>query len=442
MYNQPGCAMLFFQIIEMHATGPAEPDVSIRQAAAVSFKNLVRKRWAPGSEDDDTDASKLQPMSQQDKEFVKQNILNLMCAVPNDVQKQLSEALTIISAHDFPEKWPGLLPDMVTKFTSQDLHIINGVLRSANAIMKRFRYVSTLPPLPPSLPPSLPPGAPSQPCLFSPLSLLPSLPSPRHAFKSDALYSQLVVCLQNFAGPLTELASWAGGVLEEAAKANDKARLVMVMETMRLCCRVFFSLNWQDLPEFFEDNMARWMQIFATLLGFTHRLLIDEEEEERPGPLELVRAAVVENVNLYATKYEEEFQPHLNTFATAVWELLKASGTSAAQPKFDGLVTVSMRFLASLAGKQMHFALFNNPTLLRQIVEAIVVPNVTMREEEEYLFEDNPTEYIQRDMEGSDQDTRRRCACELVRALCGQFDEVVTGICLEYIQNMLGLYQR
>ena len=34
----------------------------------------------------------------------------------------------------------------------------------------------------------------------------------------------------------------------------------------------------------------------------------------------------VENVNLYATKYEEEFQPHLPTFATAVWELLKASG--------------------------------------------------------------------------------------------------------------------
>lgn len=36
--------------------------------------------------------------------------------------------------------------------------------------------------------------------------------------------------------------------------------------------------------------------------------------------------AQVENVNLYATKYEEEFQRFLPTFATAVWELLKASG--------------------------------------------------------------------------------------------------------------------
>ena len=29
---------------------------------------------------------------------------------------------------------------MVTKFNSQDFHVINGVLASANAILKRFRH--------------------------------------------------------------------------------------------------------------------------------------------------------------------------------------------------------------------------------------------------------------------------------------------------------------
>ena len=37
------------------------------------------------------------------------------------------------------ERWQTLLPDMVSKFASRDLHVINGVLRSANAILKRFR---------------------------------------------------------------------------------------------------------------------------------------------------------------------------------------------------------------------------------------------------------------------------------------------------------------
>ena len=41
-----------------------------------------------------------------------------------------------------------------------------------------------------------------------------------------------------------------------------------------------------------------------------------------PGPIEKLQAAVVENVNLYADKYEEEFQPHLPAFTTAIWGLL------------------------------------------------------------------------------------------------------------------------
>lgn len=86
-------------------------------------------------------------------------------------------------------------------------------------------------------------------------------------------------------------------MLEEAAKADDQGKLLNVMETLRLCCRIFFSLNWQDLPEFFEDNMDRWMTPFARLLAFSHRLLVDDSEEERPGPLELVRAAVVRHAS-------------------------------------------------------------------------------------------------------------------------------------------------
>ena len=43
--------------------------------------------------------------------------------------------------HPHTEKWQNLLPDMVAKFDTRDLHIINGVLRSANAILKRFRCV-------------------------------------------------------------------------------------------------------------------------------------------------------------------------------------------------------------------------------------------------------------------------------------------------------------
>lgn len=55
----------------------------------------------------------------------------------------------------------------------------------------------------------------------------------------------------------------------------------------------------------------------------------------------------------YADKYDEEFQPHLPSFTTAIWDLLKSSGTSGAKPKYDAVTNISMRFLASLASKQV-----------------------------------------------------------------------------------------
>jgi len=34
-----------------------------------------------------------------------------------------------------------------------------------------------------------------------------------------------------------------------------------MMTALRTMARIFFSLNWQDLPEYFEDHMAEWMEV-------------------------------------------------------------------------------------------------------------------------------------------------------------------------------------
>lgn len=50
------------------------------------------------------------------------------------------------------------------------------------------------------------------------------------------------------------------------------------------------------------------------------------------------------------------------------------------------------------------------------------------------LFEDNPEEYIRRDIEGSDVDTRRRAACDLVKVLSKYFEGKIMEIFGAYIQ--------
>lgn len=46
---------------------------------------------------------------------IKQLLTGLMLNTPPLVRAQLSEALTLISGHDFPAAWPQLLPELVER---------------------------------------------------------------------------------------------------------------------------------------------------------------------------------------------------------------------------------------------------------------------------------------------------------------------------------------
>lgn len=59
---------------------------------------------------------------------------------------------------------------------------------------------------------------------------------------------------------------------------------------------------------------------------------------------------------------------------------------------------------------------------------------------DEELFEDNPEEYIRRDIEGSDVETRRRAACDLVKTLSTNFEQKITEIFGQYLQVLLSKY--
>ena len=52
---------------------------------------------------------------------------------------QLSEALSVISGHDFPARWPELLPELIRRLGSGTPAEVAGVLETANSIYKRYR---------------------------------------------------------------------------------------------------------------------------------------------------------------------------------------------------------------------------------------------------------------------------------------------------------------
>ncbi|XP_070556121.1 exportin-2-like [Ptychodera flava] len=378
-----------YPILLLHLLGNADAALPIRVSASITFKNYIKRNWRIVEDVPNK-------VSDGDRETIKKEIVGMMLKMPEQIQRQLSDAISIIGREDFPHKWPNLLPDMVSMFKSGDFHMINGVLQTAHSLFKRYR----------------------------------------HEFKSQELWTEIKHVLDNFAAPLTELFVTIRGLAVK--HANEAQAIKILYSSLTLISKVFYSLNFQDLPEYFEDHMETWMTHFHSLLVTDNKLLHTDDESEA-GPLERLRSQICDNVALYAQKYDEEFQRFLPNFVKAVWDLL-VSTTQAV--KYDLLVSNAILFLASVAERAHYKELFESQDTLNSICKNVVIDNMYFRDADEELFEDNPEEYIRRDIEGSDIDTRRRAASDLVRALCKFFEHQVTQIFSHYVSNMLQEYAK
>jgi len=209
-------------------------------------------------------------------------------------------------------------------------------------------------------------------------------------------------------------------------------QIVVTFELMLATLGVFYSLNIVDLPEFFEDHREEYFTGFLQLLKFQNDAVAGRGDQQ--GLLEQVKGAVCESFALYADKYQEEFAPFLLPCVKDVWELLVSLDQ---QEKNDQLAAKGMHFLSSAAATQWQQSPFQDPNVLSGICEKVVFPNIVLRDSDVELFEDNPLEYVRRDMEAADQETRRRSAMDLVKAM-GKLNEAkVTEILVGYVKALL-----
>lgn len=209
--------------------------------------------------------------------------------------------------------------------------------------------------------------------------------------------------------------------------------LKIIYSSIVLSCKIFYSLNAQDLPEFFEDNLAIWMPNFLQLLSIENKALETDSDDE-VGLLQQVKSEICDIISMYAQKYHEEFESYLQSFVEAVWKLLVSSGQ---EPKYDILISNAIKFLSTVANRPQFKQLFEAPNVLNSLCSNVIIPNIEFRQCDIELFEDNPEDFIRADIEGSDIDTRRKSACDLVRALSKHFEEDIVRVFSEYVKVML-----
>jgi exportin-2 (importin alpha re-exporter) len=376
---------------------PNDADIAVRQQGAVQFKNFVKYYWSPRDATDVLGGGAPINLTDEEKEQIKTHIIDLMLSAPPRVRSQLSEALTIISQHDFPRKWEGLLPQLIGKLTAEDPTVLNGVLTTVDSIYHRYRGQFL-----------------------------------NEALNEELQYSQTLV------KPLLAVAQRVTAACTAAAAAGAGAdALPVLLDDARLILSIFHSLNSPGLTEEFENTLKEWMHCIHALLILnspSYTAATSGNDPEQEGPLDALKATACECLSLFMALNEEEFAPHLEVFVRDVWQLLISVGPATGQ---DNLAMAAITFLTTVA-KSVHFGLFGDAVVLKQVCEGIVIPNLKLRDEDVEVFEMNWVEWVRRDTEGGDSDTRRRAASELVRALVDKFPAQTTELFSGYVAALLG----
>lgn len=284
--------------------------------------------------------------------------------------------------------------DLVSRLSSEDPEVTNGVLQVAHSIFKRWRPL----------------------------------------FRSDELFTEINHVLSKFGTPFLNLLSSTDAAITQ--HASNKPALQQHMAVLDTSMKVLHDLSCQDLPDVLADNLDGVASLLEKYLKYENPLLQTDDESEA-GQLEFVKSGIFGLLTLYIQKYDGDIKKYLPSYIATSWNLL--TGLSP-DTKNDILASRAMNFLTRVTASKEYAENFNNEDTLKQVVEKAILPNIALRESDVELFEDEPIEYIRRDLEGADSETRRRAATDFLRQLMEQFQERVTDVTMQYITHYIQEY--
>lgn len=375
---QVGFVVLLLQI----CASPTAPD-DAKSLIGTFLKNTVRDCWDPSS------AEHL--IQESDKEIIRQHVFDVMKASPSYMQRHLAEVITLMAAVDFPKSWPQILQTMIAPLSNPNalLGEMDVALSTAHGVFVRYRKLDEL---------------------------------------TEEARDQIININAVFTKPLLEAMSrLTHALVSQGSEAH------LACKALTTACEVLFDLICFDMGDEHEQNLDAFMNTFLQALQFD-----DPRLRTGSAPLIALKSAVLSNVTLFVQRFDEEFDKYAGTILQVIWEIV-ASNTYAGED-FDDMVISGLEVLAA-ACRGSTRVLLGEDSRLRILCDQTVLPNLSLREGDVEAFDDSATEFIERDVEGSDFHTRRRAACDLIRALLSSFPEKAGQLFMSEVSALLRRYE-
>ena len=321
-------------------------DMSIRQVAAISFKNLVSRGWGKEGEDGFIPAG--------DKEVVKQNVLLALVHSPPLVRVQVAECIKSIIYCDYPDKWPSLLNEIYANISSQEPPKINAGLYALRMLTRKYEY------------------------------------------KSEEDRAQLY-------GVVNSVFPVVIQILQQLLRSDHKS--LECVEMLKLCCKIYWSTVYLSVPQLLmqEDHFHAWMGSLKVLLECPVPADAPAACREQWWK---VKKWVLHIMNRLFNKYDKRVKPDDPMYPFAVLfdthcagQILQSilgllAGLQQGQYISPRCTNLALQYLTHALPNKKTYALMKPH--FQQLMFSILFPLACHSDEDAQLWEEDPHEYVRK----------------------------------------------
>ena len=373
-------------------------NVDLRSSASIFLKNYISDYFYDSSYNAILNKDKI--MDENSKNYFKENILQLMLNVESNLLPNIIEMVKIVvqGANGYLIIWPKLMDfigDILNKHdSSKSRHIYNLITK----IIKRYHIES----------------------------------------KSDSLFREIIYTMDKICKPMTDDDINIIKYFNTYNNGNDDLML-QCLQMMNKIMSIFYSLNYQDFPEFFEDHLTEWITILNDTLLLPNKTGEINNNNINPSLHELilkVKAKTLKNINLYYSNYYEDIEKYAQDLCGSVWTLMCKS--KIISDNYSKLMKELLDFFKS--GFQM--GKINNLKIeqLNQIFEYIILPNLSISSKEREDFLENPVEFLKIEFEEYDMSSNKYFSINLLQIINNNFPDVNKMIISPKIIQLLNEY--
>ena len=371
--------------------------IDVRLAACVFLKNYISDYFYDTSNNAIMNKHKI--MDENSKTYFKENILQIMLNIDNKLLPSIMEMIKIIvqQGNGYLVIWPKLMNFIGEILNKHDFAKSKHIYELLPKIIKRYHIES----------------------------------------KSVPLFKEIINTMQYICQPMTDDALTIIKFFNSYDKNNNNNELMMqCLQMMNKIMSIFYSLNYQDFPEFFEDHLTEWLTILNDTLLLPNKSSNMNVITSNLIDLVLkVKARTLKNINLYYSNYYEDIEKYVQQFYSSVWTLM-------CQCKINDNYSKLMKELLDFfkCGFQTGRISNLNMEQLNQIFTYIILPNMALTEKEDEEFQDHPVEFLKTEFEEYDMNSNKYFSINLLQLIISHNPNVNKDIIYPKINSFLSEY--